>query len=111
MLPRDLKSVRVAELGSVFGTEFADALQGIEVDTWNGPVRSGFGIHLVKIDNRIESQMPSFDEVSELVQREWLVVQRTKTIDGMYERMAEKYSIVIEASPAILPDAIGEAAP
>jgi hypothetical protein len=105
MLPRELENVRVPELSNVFGSEFVDAILRAELNRWIGPIRSGFGIHLVRVDSRVESRMPSFDEVAERVLREWLAEQRSRAIDGMYQRMSEDYSIVIEAPATILPDA------
>jgi hypothetical protein len=55
--------------------------------------------------------MPAFDEVSELVTREWQVERRNRAIDGLYDRLTEKYSITIEAPTGILPDSIRESTP
>jgi hypothetical protein len=111
MLPRELENVRVPELSSIFGTEFTDAIQRIGLNSWAGPIRSGFGVHLVKVENKVDSRMPAFDEVSELVTREWQVERRNRAIDGLYDRLTEKYSITIEAPTGILPDSIRESTP
>jgi hypothetical protein len=111
MLPRELERARVPELASVFGADFAEKLQDIESGKWAGPVRSGFGVHLVQVDEMIASRMPAFDDVAELVAREWQVERRGQAIDGLYDRLAESYTITVEAPRGILPHAQRDATP
>jgi hypothetical protein len=108
LLPRELENVSETELDSLFGTGFADALSAIEVGSWGGPIVSGFGSHLVRVDDRVESRVPEFASVSDYVTRELLAIRRRQAIDALYTRLAENYAISIEASPDILPkDASG----
>ncbi|MEQ9563466.1 MAG: peptidyl-prolyl cis-trans isomerase [Woeseiaceae bacterium] len=111
MLPRELDNVRVPELAAVFGAEFAEEIQKVDTGRWAGPVRSGFGVHLVQVVEKIASRMPAFDEVADLVAREWQVERRNQAIDGLYDRLAERYTITVEAPSGILPDAQKGAAP
>jgi hypothetical protein len=103
LLPRELESVSETELDSLFGIGFADGLNAIDVGSWGGPIASGFGIHLVKVNNRVESRVPEFESVSDYVTREMLAMRRRQAIDALYARLAENYAITIEASPDILP--------
>lgn len=104
MLPPYLNDVREPELASLFGGNFATDLSEIEVGTWEGPVRSGYGLHLVRVDNRTPGYLPKLDEVSESVQRDFLWDRRKEAIDALYDRLADNYTISVEASPDILPD-------
>ena len=108
LLPLDLREVRETELDSLFGRGFAESVRGIPVGSWGGPIRSGFGLHLVYIDKRTDGRMPQLDEVNGLVVREWLAKKRRVTIDALYERLAENYEITIEATPDILPDDVDQ---
>ena len=38
-----------SEVARVFGAEFAEAIKTLPVGGWQGPVRSGFGLHLVEL--------------------------------------------------------------
>ncbi len=106
LLPPELREVRETELDSLFGRGFATAIQDIAVGSWDGPIRSGFGLHLVYIEERVDGHMPQLEEVSDLVMREWLAVKRKDTIDALYERLAENYTITVEASQGILPESV-----
>jgi len=100
--------VRVSDLDSLFGRGFGEALDDMSVGSWHGPVQSGFGLHLVYVEKRVDGHDPQLDEVPDLVKREWLQVRRKSAIASLYERLAENYNIVIEAPPALLPDGAGK---
>jgi len=102
MLPPVLESVRSSELDSLFGRGFSEAVEAIEAGSWGGPVRSGYGLHLVRVDSRVDGYLPDLEEIAPTVQREWMSVRRTEAIDGLYERLADNYDITIEASTDIL---------
>ena len=42
----------------LFGTVFTDGLKGLEAGRWAGPVESGFGLHLVWVDDRVPARAP-----------------------------------------------------
>jgi hypothetical protein len=105
MLPPVLESVRATELNSLFGSGFSEAVTELALGGWGGPVRSGYGLHLVRVDERIDGYLPDLEEISSAVQRDWMSVRRTEAIDGLYDRLAENFTITIEASPDALPGA------
>ena len=96
-LPFELRDVRESEVARLFGTLFTDGLKGLEVGQWSGPVESGFGLHLVFLEAREAGRVPQLPEVRDAVQREWLSERRREAVDGLYERLAENYSIEIES--------------
>jgi len=96
-LPSRLDDMRQSEIARMFGSVFADGLQGIETGRWAGPVESGFGLHLVFIERREAGRTPELPEVREAVQREWLSQRRRQAVDALYERLAENYRVEIES--------------
>ena len=96
-LPPRIQNLREGEIARLFGTVFTDGLTGIEIDRWAGPIESGFGLHLVFIEERVEGRSPQLDEVRDAVQREWLSQRRREAVDGLYDRLAENYTIEIES--------------
>jgi hypothetical protein len=104
LLARELDNVSESELDSLFGTGFAGALRDVDEGVWVGPIASAFGLHLVKVDKRVESRLPDFEEVSDYVTRELLVMRRRQAINALYAKLSENYAISIEASPDIFPE-------
>jgi hypothetical protein len=95
-LPSELRDLRESEIARLFGSVFTDGLQGLQSGRWAGPVESGFGLHLVFIEERQAGRVPDLAEVREAVQREWLSQRRREAVDGLYQRLAENYTIEIE---------------
>ena len=96
-LPSEMRDLRESEIARLFGSVFTDGLQGLETGHWAGPVESGFGVHLVFIEARAAGRLPELAEVRDAVQREWLSERRREAVDGMYERLAENYTIEIQS--------------
>lgn len=98
MLPPAVQQVSAPRLGAIFGREFVAAIAPLEPGEWRGPVASGYGLHLVRIDERIAGRVPEFAEIAPAVERDWLAARRKQAIDMLYDGLAEKYVIVIEPS-------------
>lgn len=56
--------------GSNFVAEFETALQGLEVDAVSEPVRSEFGYHLIKLTEQNDTEVQSFEERREALERD-----------------------------------------
>jgi hypothetical protein len=95
-LPEVVADASEDELSRLFGTAFAQGLQAIEPGGWAGPVESGYGLHLVFVEQRVPPRQPALDEVRESVQREWLNTRQKQSIDALYDKLASRYTIEIE---------------
>jgi hypothetical protein len=96
-LPALIQDIRISELGRHFGVKFADSVLELEQGEWTGPVESGYGLHLVIIDAFTPARGPELDEVRDRVKNEWLEQRRRGATDELYDRLAQKYEIDIEA--------------
>ena len=50
-------------LGKEFGPQFALAVAKLPIGSWQGPIESGFGWHLVFVESAIPGHVPDFEEV------------------------------------------------
>jgi hypothetical protein len=98
MLPQELPLSRLDEVASVFGDGFAQRLTEMEPRRWSGPVQSAYGWHLVYVSERVEDRRRPLAEVREAVQREWLAARRKEVIDATYNKLRERYVIIVEAA-------------
>ena len=85
-----------------FGQRFAEQLFQLETNSWKGPVESGYGLHLVKIDEKVDARMPELASVIDKVRTDWMSEQRQKTNKEIYERFKERYEIIVEQMPGTL---------
>ena len=95
-LPIALELYPQRDIASQFGREFAASLTQLETGRWLGPVVSGFGLHLVFIEERVEAQIPSLEVVRDAVIREWREVQRQDVNKAFFAELRSRYSVVIE---------------
>ena len=97
MLPQVVRSASVAEIERSFGAQFLDAVVKAPVGQWSGPAVSGFGLHLIKVEESIDAAPAEFADVRAQLARDWLAEQKLKALDEMYAGFAENYSVIIES--------------
>jgi hypothetical protein len=86
----------IDEIDRLFGTGFGAALEQIEGGAWEGPVASGYGLHLVRIERRLEARMPLLEEIRGKVRDELMSRRRKQANEAMVARLRSKYRVVIE---------------
>lgn len=96
MLPAEVGLEPQREVTRTFGQEFADAVLALPPGRWSGPIESGYGLHLVLVRERIEGTRPELASVRPEVERDFLADRRKQQLGTMYERLLEKYTVVIE---------------
>lgn len=80
-----------------FGQEFLQGLQQLEVGSWQGPIRSGFGLHLVNISERVDGGAAQLSEVRQAVLRDWSAQNRKQTNEAFYQALRLRYKVTFEA--------------
>jgi peptidyl-prolyl cis-trans isomerase C len=86
-------------LGKEFGPQFAQAVGRLSPGSWQGPIESGFGWHLVFVDTLIPGRIPEFEEIEPDVKTAWLGEQKVLAWDKAYKAMRSKYTVVLPAPP------------
>jgi len=85
-----------AEVARLFGAEFAAAVVGQPAGRWVGPIGSGYGAHLVRVDSIVSGGMPKLDEVRPLVEREWANARRQELAKAFYDRLRARYTVRVQ---------------
>jgi parvulin-like peptidyl-prolyl isomerase len=85
-------------LGKEFGPKFALAVAKLAPGSWQGPIESGFGWHLVFVDTVIPGRVPAFEEVEPDVKTEWLAEQKALAWQKAYKEMRAKYTVLLPAA-------------
>jgi hypothetical protein len=84
-----------------FGDEFSRNLFEIKPGQWAGPIRSGYGLHLVFVKERLDSHLPDLNQARETVKRDWLVEKQKDLKDAAYAKLRERYSVTVEWPKAV----------
>lgn len=98
MLAPRYEKASTSELVRLFGAEFEIALRGAPVGEWFGPVTSGFGAHLVRIESREAERTPELAEVRESVARDFNARRRQSGLDAQYQTLRDRYRIRVESA-------------
>jgi len=95
MLAYDYRLLAPAEVQRSFGSSFAEELLGLEMG-WQGPIASGYGLHLVNITERVESRVPEYGEVRDRLVMDFNRMRRDRANEALYEGLSEGYAIEID---------------
>jgi peptidyl-prolyl cis-trans isomerase C len=97
---QDYYADRTSEaLAKDFGPEFAATVSKLTPGSWQGPIESGFGWHLVFVDTVIPGRVPAFEEVEPDVKTAWLGDQKERAWHKAYQEMRAKYTVLLPAPP------------
>ncbi|MGH8204993.1 MAG: peptidyl-prolyl cis-trans isomerase, partial [Steroidobacteraceae bacterium] len=95
MLPAETQG-DLHEIARSFGSEFAMELAELPMGSWQGPVASGFGLHLVQLTTSEPGRQPALVDVRETIERDFLRARTEEAKSAYYERLREGYTVRIE---------------
>jgi len=87
------------QLAKEFGPQFAQVVVRQTPGSWQGPIESGYGWHLVFVSSFVPGRIPAFEEVQPDVKTAWLGAQKQEAWRKAYEAMRAKYTVLVPAPP------------
>jgi peptidyl-prolyl cis-trans isomerase C len=84
------------ELAAIFGATFAARAVSLTPGLWSDPVRSSYGLHLVRLTQHAASRLPTLSEIRAAVRRDWQEERRAATNRAALDRLRQQYDIRIE---------------
>jgi PAS domain-containing protein len=96
LLDPSYRAISQRDVAKMFGQEFSDSLLEVEPGNWQGPIRSGFGVHLVFVRERIDGRLPELDEVRAAVARDWSSTMRNESNEALFDKWRSQYTVTIE---------------
>jgi hypothetical protein len=96
LIEHEFTAAPTGKIAKVFGDKFAATLADLNSNRWYGPIESGYGQHLVLINDRIDGRSPELAEVYDSVRREWESAQRQETNEKFYQSLLKRFTVIIE---------------
>lgn len=93
MLPRSLQNAPEFEVSRAFGRAFVNALPTLPLGEWTGPVASGQGLHLLRVDARSAARPARLEEVRQAVERDYIQSQQDQLEEEQYQAMRARYTV------------------
>jgi len=95
MLTAEYRLRSPEEIAREFGTRFADALVPVEPG-WHGPIRSGYGLHLVQVTEREEGRIPEYERVRDRVLTDYQRERRERANELLYEGLRKEFDVTVD---------------
>ncbi len=109
LLDRRYERTEFREIARVFGDQFADVLFVVQPnDLWQGPVRSDYGLHVVRVAELTTAYTPGLDEVRAEVTTAFIAQRRSEVNEAEYRKLRDRYEIVVTLPEFAEPEAPAE---
>lgn len=86
-------SLDKAQIARIYGQEFSKQLLDLETKKWTGPIKSGYGYHLVYITSTEQAEASTFETVKDNVTRDYRDQFLDRQNDQLYKAVKEKFEI------------------
>lgn len=103
LLDRTYRGSTAQEVALLFGQDFVNALMRLEPGVWSGPIASGYGLHLVRLEGRQVGVTPPLAEIEAKVRADWVHAQRQEANEAIYRQLLARYEVVIEEETDAIP--------
>jgi parvulin-like peptidyl-prolyl isomerase len=84
------------EVASQLGADFAAALRDVPVGSWQGPIASSYGLHLVRVTERTESRRPELAQVRATVLSNYRQTKRDEANRALIDELRASYRVVVD---------------
>ena len=93
----EAEQVRVShrDVTAIFGGAFADGVFEQPVGVWSGPLRSGYGLHLVLVREDVRGSLPTFPEARARLERDLIDRRGDEALAAYVQALREKYDVSI----------------
>ncbi|HBK18921.1 MAG TPA: hypothetical protein DDZ38_09780 [Gammaproteobacteria bacterium] len=106
MLQQEYTGRSIRDIANLFGRDFADTLSHLKPeDTWQGPIRSAYGWHVVMLIDKQPARALDFETVKNKVALDWQDDQRDLANARYYQELAAKYTTALPPSVSALLEA------
>jgi hypothetical protein len=98
MLAPRMDKALPTDIAGRFGEEFARGLSRQPAGQWQGPLRSTYGMHLVRVVSQEPPTPPTLDVSRDLVAREWHRAKMVAVREQFYRSLRQRYKVTIETA-------------
>jgi hypothetical protein len=96
-LPAEAVAVPLAQIRGTYGEAFTARLAELEPSSeWRGPVASGYGWHLVRLETRSAGKTPQLSAVRDRIEADWRAATIAERRQRAYAVLRGAYTVAIE---------------
>jgi hypothetical protein len=109
LLPTSMPLSPFSGIARNFGDAFAANVVDLPEEEWAGPIKSPYGLHLVRVTERLEGYDPKLVEVRDAVEQNWRTEKRDEFQEQAYKDLLAKYEVILPSGKTASPES--EASP
>ncbi|MFN2424878.1 MAG: peptidyl-prolyl cis-trans isomerase [Candidatus Binatia bacterium] len=98
LIGKRLHAQSPADLEKYFGAAFSKQVRSMTTGTWQGPVESAYGWHLVFVEQRLDPNVPPLAEVRTRVEKQYENSRRAVRVAQYLDSVRPNYTIRVEDS-------------
>jgi hypothetical protein len=102
LLPPAFSMTPAPVVDRTFGEGFSMALQDLPVGRWQGPVKSGYGLHIVRVTDRVEATLPPLSDIRGRVEAEWRATQMEEMRESFGQALLTRYQVSLPDAEQVL---------
>lgn len=96
-MPSEYNQATMSKIRADFGQAFSDEISKLNVsNSWQGPIKSGYGVHIIKIDQVTESRPYEYEEIKIELQNDYQYEFQLTMNEELLNSLLEKYQIILE---------------
>ena len=99
LFPLAYDDVSIADLLRDYGPAFVKTLETAPVGSWQGPVLSPYGWHIVKVTTRHQAASVAFEAVRDQVREAYLTERRAEANAAFLRNLRKHYRVVVAGVP------------
>jgi parvulin-like peptidyl-prolyl isomerase len=100
LIEGDLRDADEPTVSGMFGPDFAREVFALKRGVWSGPIKSGYGVHLILLTDASAARPRPFEEVRDEVLQEWRRQEEEAAQRDYIDRLREKYGVILDDSVA-----------
>ena len=93
LLPNEIPLSSARSVQGVFGGNFFEQVEALPDGEWAGPIRSGYGLHLVYVMDRRSPILPDFEEIRDEVLSDWRRNLKDALSQAQFDDLVDLYEI------------------
>lgn len=98
LLPGVVRSADRRMIAQTLGADLFGDIASLEQDEWDGPFRSGFGLHIVRVMDYQAPVIPDLEDVRAKVEADWLGQKSEELSAELFDEMRSHYTITLPAA-------------
>jgi hypothetical protein len=93
----EFERVSQLDVSRQFGQQFADSLFSLDPG-WQGPLASGYGLHLVNVSERYEGRVPALGEIRAELVRDYNEDRSDRVREQLYDSLRKRFEVKVDES-------------